>query len=184
MPSRCHASWLLPPPVSGLNGDKLFRISLHFSVTGYGAIARYFTPNPYTLTSVKWARGMLSTSMMTNIVVTLLTAGKIWSVIWFWPNNFRLAYSWLSDFRKIAHDLDGLTFGPSQHKYDYVILLIVESGVVMAASKAIEFTLFLLAPPDGLNGLNALYIIMDCMPQIMVSFSFVKLTEKCWRRSL
>jgi len=49
----------------------------------------------------------------------------------------------------------------------------------MAASKAIEFTLFLLAPPDGLNGLNALYIIMDCMPQIMVSFSFVKLTEKC-----
>ena len=38
----------------------------------------------------------------------------------------------------------------------------------MSVSKLIEFTLFLLAPADGLDGLNALYIPMDCMPQIMV----------------
>ena len=38
----------------------------------------------------------------------------------------------------------------------------------MSISKLIEFTLFLLAPADGLHGLNALYIAMDCMPQIMV----------------
>lgn len=39
----------------------------------------------------------------------------------------------------------------------------------MAVSKTIEFVLFILAPQDGLNGLNALYVPMECMPQIMVS---------------
>jgi len=55
------------------------RVSL-LAVSGYGAIARYYTPNPYTPTSVEWAKGMLTVSMATNIIVTLLTAGKIWSV--------------------------------------------------------------------------------------------------------
>ncbi|KAF8509049.1 hypothetical protein JB92DRAFT_2814410 [Gautieria morchelliformis] len=121
-------------------------MALATAISGYGAIARYYTPNPYTPTSVQWAEGMLTVSMATNIIVTLLTAGKIW---------------------KVAHGLGAMSFGPSQRRYHYVILLIVESGVVMAASKTLEFILFMLAPNDGLDGLNALYIVMDCMPQIM-----------------
>jgi len=61
-----------------------------------------------------------------------------------------------------------LTF--SRARYRSVILLIVESGVFMSISKLIEFTLFQLAPPDGLHGLNALYIQMDSMPQVMVQY--------------
>jgi len=48
------------------------------TVSGYGAVGRYFTPNPYTILSVRWARGMLSVSMITTIIVTFLTAGRIW----------------------------------------------------------------------------------------------------------
>lgn len=54
------------------------------------------------------------------------------------------------------------------NRYSRVILLIVESGALIAAAKLIEFTLFKLAPVDGLNGLNAMYIIYESMPQITV----------------
>jgi len=116
------------------------------AVSGYGAIGQYFLPNPYVPETVQWAQGMLAVSMVTNIVVTGLTAGRIWY---------------------IARKMDAISFGPSLLRYRSIILLIVESGVFMAVSKIIEFTLFQLAPNDGLNGLNALYIPMDCMPQIM-----------------
>jgi len=56
----------------------------------------------------------------------------------------------------------------SRTRYRSALIIIVESGVFMSISKLIEFTLFVLAPVDGLEGLNALYIPMDCMPQIMV----------------
>ena len=55
--------------------------------------------------------------------------------------------------------------------YNKIILLIVESGLVMGVSKIIEFVLFNIAPGDGLSGMNALYIVMDSMPQIMVRVS-------------
>jgi len=58
----------------------------------------------------------------------------------------------------------------SRTRYRSVILLLVESGVFISISKLIEFTLFLLAPLDGLHGLNALYIQMDSMPQVMVQW--------------
>lgn len=54
-------------------------------------------------------------------------------------------------------------------QYSRVILLIVESGALIAAAKIVEFTLFKLAPVDGLHGLNALYIVYEIMPQITVS---------------
>lgn len=57
----------------------------------------------------------------------------------------------------------------SQDNYSRAVLLIVESGALIAAAKIIEFTLFKLAPVDGLNGLNALYIVYEVMPQITVS---------------
>jgi len=113
------------------------------AITGYGAIGRYFSPNPYTSESVLWAEAMLATSMITNVIVTALTAGRIWQLT------------------------RGLTLGSSSVHYNHVLLLIIESGLVMSISKTIEFILFELAPDDGLDGLNALYILMDCMPQIM-----------------
>jgi hypothetical protein len=69
--------------------------------------------------------------------------------------------------------LDAKSFEASLRRYRFVIVLIVESGAFMAISKIIEFILFKLAPNDGLDGLNALYIPMDCMPQIMVSSLFI-----------
>jgi len=116
------------------------------AISGYGAIGQYFLPDPYVSLSVRWAQAMLAVSMVTNILVTGLTAGRIWY---------------------IARKMDAKSFGPSLLRYRSIILLIVESGVFMAVSKIIEFTLFQLAPDDGLDGLNALYIPMDCMPQIM-----------------
>jgi hypothetical protein len=56
------------------------RFNYRFAVSGYGAIAQFFLPNPFTATGVNWATGMLVVSMATNIVVTSLTAGRIWSV--------------------------------------------------------------------------------------------------------
>ncbi|KAJ3563353.1 hypothetical protein NP233_g8994 [Leucocoprinus birnbaumii] len=116
------------------------------AISGYGAVGRYFTPNPYELASIKWAKGMLVISMVTNILLTSLTAGRIW---------------------KLSRDFSGMSFSTSSIRYNHVILLIVESGVIMTISKSLEFILFELSPPDGLVGLNALYIVMDCMPQIM-----------------
>ncbi|KAF8968800.1 hypothetical protein BDZ97DRAFT_1790714 [Flammula alnicola] len=116
------------------------------AISGYGAIGRYFTPDPYETASIRWAQAMLSVSMVTNIIVTLLTAGRIWY---------------------LSRSLGAMSFGPSQTRYRSVILLILESGMFMSISKMIEFILFQLAPDDGLDGLNALYIPMDCMPQIM-----------------
>ena len=56
-----------------------------------------------------------------------------------------------------------------RNRYSRVILLIVESGVLITAAKLTEFILFQLAPLDGLDGLNALYIVYEAMPQITVS---------------
>ena len=112
---------------------------------------------------------MLSISMVTNILVTSLTAGRIRYVAFM---ILFLAVPIEIFWRYVARTLDAKYFGPSVRRYRFVIVLIVESGVFMAISKIIEFTLFQLAPDDGLNGLNALYIPMDCMPQIMVGSLF------------
>ena len=50
--------------------------------------------------------------------------------------------------------LGDVSFTSSQIKYHYLILLIVESGIFVAAAKTIEFVLFLLSPDNGLEGLN------------------------------
>jgi len=72
-----------------------------------------------------------------------------------------------------------MSFKASQIRYRSVILIIVESGVFMAISKTIEFVLFELSPNDGLTGLNAFYIPLDCMPQIMVSLDQKKRSPGC-----
>ncbi|KAG7442330.1 uncharacterized protein BT62DRAFT_444584 [Guyanagaster necrorhizus] len=52
-------------------------------------------------------------------------------------------------------------------RYRTLLLIIIESGVLVTIAKAFEFGLYQYAPGDGLNGLNAMYIPFDCMPQTM-----------------
>jgi hypothetical protein len=116
------------------------------AISGYGAIAQFFLPHPFTLTGIEWATGMLTVSMATNIIVTALTAGRVWFM---------------------ASQIPSSSFSSSRHTYRQVILLIIESGLVMTLSKVLEFVFFKLGPVDGLNGFNGLYVVMDSMPQIM-----------------
>ncbi|KAJ3576415.1 hypothetical protein NP233_g451 [Leucocoprinus birnbaumii] len=116
------------------------------AISGYGAMGRYFTPDPYEVASIRWAEGMMVISMVSNILLTFLTAGRIWV---------------------LSRSFSDMRFSASTARYNHLILLIVESGVLITLSKVIEFILFELSPNDGLEGLNAFYIVMDCMPQIM-----------------
>jgi len=115
------------------------------AISGYTAVGHWFQKDPLAgaQAAIHWAVAMLAMSMTTNIILTILTAGRIWYMS-----------------RKVGN-LSGNT------PYNKIILLIVESGLVMGVSKIIEFVLFQIAPGDGLSGLNALYIVMDSMPQIM-----------------
>ena len=67
-----------------------------------------------------------------------------------------------------ARSRSALGVSDSNH-HSRVILLIIESGALISAAKLTEFVLFQLAPVDGLDGLNALYIVYEAMPQITVS---------------
>lgn len=49
-------------------------------VGGYGAIGQYFLAHPSLKTSVAWGTAMFSVSLATNIIVTGLTAGRIWYI--------------------------------------------------------------------------------------------------------
>lgn len=59
------------------------------TVSGYNAIGQYFNPapvgndyilgtDPYASLSYVWGTAMYAISLGTNIIVTLLTAGRIW----------------------------------------------------------------------------------------------------------
>lgn len=50
-----------------------------------------------------------------------------------------------------------------------VVLAILEAGLLVTIAKFLEFLFFELAPINGLTGNNALYVMMECMPQLMVS---------------
>jgi len=115
------------------------------AISGYGAVGQYYLPDPFTVTAVNWATSLLIVSMATNIVVTLLTAGRIWA---------------------ISRKLSQMTYSSAGGHYRQILLLIIESGVVITCCKMLEFILFELSP-NGLVGLNALYVLMDSMPQIM-----------------
>ncbi|KAI0072732.1 hypothetical protein K474DRAFT_1711331 [Panus rudis PR-1116 ss-1] len=118
------------------------------AVSGYGAVGQYFLPNPYTFLAVHWAKGMLAVSMATNLILTLLTAGRIWV---------------------LAHRINFHVIAGSKTtvRYRTLVLVILETGMLVTVGKFLEFLLFNLAPADGIGGNNALYIIMDCMPQLM-----------------
>jgi hypothetical protein len=63
--------------------------------------------------------------------------------------------------RKSSMMLDG----PSRTRS--ALLLLIESGAFVFTTKLIEFILFKLAPPDGINGLNALYVVFEVIPQVL-----------------
>ncbi|KAI0072735.1 hypothetical protein K474DRAFT_1667460 [Panus rudis PR-1116 ss-1] len=118
------------------------------AISGYGAVGQYFASDPFTLLAVRWANGMLAVSMVTNLVLTLLTAGRIWALT-----------------RTI--DFQATPGSNARNRYRTVVLVVLETGMLVTVGKLVEFILFQLAPDDGLDGNNALYIVMDCMPQLM-----------------
>ncbi|KAI0800108.1 hypothetical protein C8Q74DRAFT_1190712 [Fomes fomentarius] len=114
-------------------------------ITGYGAISQWFFPHPVPQTMVHWGTAMFSISLSTNIFVTAAIASRIWYVTMRSQETIGIA---------------------ARSRHARVVLLIVESGALIAAAKLMEFVLFKLAPVDGLQGLNAMYIVYESMPQI------------------
>ncbi|TCD68133.1 hypothetical protein EIP91_011498 [Steccherinum ochraceum] len=118
------------------------------AVSGYGAVGEYFNPHLSPQFATNWASGMLAVSMVTNIILTMLTSGRIWMLT-----------------RSVDFDLaPGAAY---RTRYRVVILTVLEAGLIVAIAKFLEFLFFELAPVNGLDGFNALYIMMECMPQIM-----------------
>ncbi|KAI0753226.1 hypothetical protein C8Q80DRAFT_1267643 [Daedaleopsis nitida] len=114
-------------------------------ICGYGSISQWFLPHPNPVVIAHWGQGIFIISLASNIVITGAIATRIWYMT--------------SRTRRVLNV-------ESRDNYSRAVLLIVESGALIAAAKIIEFTLFKLAPVDGLNGLNALYIVYEVMPQI------------------
>ncbi|KAI0718520.1 hypothetical protein C8T65DRAFT_638251 [Cerioporus squamosus] len=114
-------------------------------VAGYGSISQWLLPNPVPETMVRWGTSMFAISLATNVLVTTTIASRIWYI----TSRSRSAL--------------GVS---SNNRHARVFLLIVESGALISAAKLTEFVLFKLAPVNGLDGLNALYIVYEAMPQI------------------
>lgn len=55
---------------------------INLLVSGYTAVGHWFRKDPTAgaLESIHWAVAMLATSMTTNVILTILTAGRIWLV--------------------------------------------------------------------------------------------------------
>ncbi|KAH8116298.1 hypothetical protein DFH11DRAFT_1828069 [Phellopilus nigrolimitatus] len=137
---RCYVVWGKVPwiiilPIIMLLGE---------AIAGYGAIAQYFASNPKLEDAIAWGTAMFTVSMATNIIVTSLTAGRIW---------------WLLRPTKGLRNSDG--------RYIRIVLLVIESGAVIAAAKLCEFVLFRLDPPTP-PGQHPMYIVFEMMPQITV----------------
>ncbi|KAI5117636.1 hypothetical protein M0805_008443 [Coniferiporia weirii] len=136
---RCYVVW----------GEDLRAVGLPIlmiigtTIAGYGSIGQYFLPKPSLKTAEAWGTAMFAVSLATNIIVTLMTAGRIW---------------YLARARRTV-------LGSPDSRYRTIVLLLIESGAVIAAAKITEFVLFKLAPGTAL-GNHPLYIVFDMMPQI------------------
>ncbi|KAI0664486.1 hypothetical protein C8Q70DRAFT_1049959 [Cubamyces menziesii] len=114
-------------------------------IVGYGAVSQWLLPHPDGPEMVRWGTAMFSISMATNVCVTAVIASRIW-------------YVSMRTQRVMGVESSG--------RYNRVILLIVESGALISATKLTEFVLFRIAPGDGIGGLNAMYILYEIVPQI------------------
>ncbi|CCM06865.1 uncharacterized protein FIBRA_09171 [Fibroporia radiculosa] len=116
------------------------------AITGYACIAQWELPTVNYTDSVFWATAMYSISLCTNVVVTITTAARIWYMIY---QTERI-------------------LGVVESRYFRVIMLILESGFILAAAKVIELTLFELTGDDETYGGNkAVWIVLESMPQLM-----------------
>ncbi|KZO94706.1 hypothetical protein CALVIDRAFT_538815 [Calocera viscosa TUFC12733] len=113
------------------------------AVSGYGAIGKYLSPHLTTDTSIKpWGTALFSLSLATNVLVSSLTAGRIW---------------WIS---RAAHKLRSGR-SPSLG----AIIVIIESGLAITLAKIIEFTTYQIAFAGTVN-MQAIYVMFEVMPQL------------------
>ncbi|KAI0753227.1 hypothetical protein C8Q80DRAFT_1097478 [Daedaleopsis nitida] len=115
-------------------------------VTGYGSISQWLLPKPNPYTIAHWGTAMFAISLSTNVIVTVAIASRIWCV----PSHI------VSSTRSVT----------TRSRNMRIIILVIESGALITAAKLTEFVLFKNAPLDGIHGLNAMYIVYECMPQI------------------
>ncbi|KZT59998.1 hypothetical protein CALCODRAFT_553941 [Calocera cornea HHB12733] len=114
------------------------------AIAGYVAIGKYLSPDLATDTSIKpWGTAMFSVSLATNVLVTSLTAGRIW---------------WIS------RTTNKLMAGGGTRSLD-AITLIIESGLAITIAKIIEFATFQIAFAGTVN-MQAIYIMFELMPQL------------------
>ncbi|PAV19971.1 hypothetical protein PNOK_0490500 [Pyrrhoderma noxium] len=115
------------------------------TITGFISNSFLFHPQSLNVKTMRiWATAMFSSSVATNIIVTLLTAGRIW---------------WL------VKPHGSFTIRPQDRTYLRIIFLILDSGAFVTAGKLCELILLV---TDGrqVSGSHPIYIIFEMMPQI------------------
>jgi hypothetical protein len=102
--------------------------------------------NPNPESAVKFGTAMFAVSLATNVLVTLLTIGRIW---------------WMS------HTMRGVEQS-GWIDYRRTINLLFETGLVITIAKLFECTFYQFTPKNGDSpeSFNALYVVFDMMPQI------------------
>ncbi|KAI0088304.1 hypothetical protein BDY19DRAFT_994212 [Irpex rosettiformis] len=145
---RCYVVWHANKYVTAI----LVALLLGTITAGYGAIAQFVLPvdviNPRE--SISFGYAMYSMSLATNVVTLILTVGRVW-----WQSR---------TLSNAMSERQGQ--GYRRSTYSTVLLILIESGLFIAVAKVTEFVLYKIAPDDGMNGCNGLYIIFDMIPQI------------------
>ncbi|KAI0630799.1 hypothetical protein C8Q77DRAFT_227935 [Trametes polyzona] len=111
---------------------------------GYASISYWLAPKQNFTVMDQLGTTMFALSLATNILLTAVIVIRIW---------------WITSRTKQV-------LGVSGGSYQRVLLLLIESGAFVAAAKLTEFVLFQLTPDDGIDGLNAIDVVYECMPQI------------------
>ncbi|KAI0630795.1 hypothetical protein C8Q77DRAFT_1062802 [Trametes polyzona] len=111
---------------------------------GWASISQWLAPTQNFTAMANLGTAMYSLSLGTNIILTLVIVARIWLVS-----------------RRTRQAL-----GVESGSYQRVLLLLIESGALIAAAKVVEFVLYQIEPDDGLSGINAIEIVYECMPQI------------------
>ncbi|KAI0630792.1 hypothetical protein C8Q77DRAFT_1075369 [Trametes polyzona] len=112
---------------------------------GYASISQWLAPTQNFVVMDQLGTTMFSLSLAANIILTMVIVARIWYVT-----------------RRTQRVLGQVGGG----HYKRILLLLIESGAFVAAAKLTEFVLFQLAPDDGIDGLNAIDVVYECMPQI------------------
>jgi hypothetical protein len=138
---RCWAIW---------NGN-LYALALPIllvlgtAVSAYGASAQYFLKKTNPETALDFGTALFAVSLTTNVVVTLLTIGRIW---------------WMSHTMRGNEQSGWLV-------YRRTIVLLFETGLVITIAKIFEFAFFKqITPGTKRDNFNGLYVVFDMMPQI------------------